>query len=83
MEMNVPIRARGKGKAAKVDHVVQDLEVRFNAGDKVFLAGENAFAEVREVYDEEWLERHENGYQKYVETYAFKPDRRGMHGTLP
>ena len=64
MEMNVPIRARGKGKAAKVDHVVQDLEVRFNAGDKVFLAGENAFAEVREVYDEEWLEKHENGYQK-------------------
>ena len=23
--MNVPIRARGKGKAAQVDHVVQDL----------------------------------------------------------
>ena len=71
---------KGKGKAAKVDHVVQDLEVRFNAGDKVFLAGENAFAEVREVYDEEWLEKHENGYQKYIETYPFKPDRRGMHG---
>jgi hypothetical protein len=27
--MNVPIRARGKGKAAQVDHVVQDLEVKF------------------------------------------------------
>src|SRR6056300_1462450 len=80
MEMNVPIRARGKGKAAKVYHVVQDLEVRFNAGDKVFLAGENAFAEVREVYDEEWLEKHENGFQKYIETYPFKADRRGMHG---
>ena len=80
MEMNVPIRERGKVKAAKVDHVVQDLEVRFNAGDKVVLAGENAFAEGREVYDEEWLEKHENGYQKYVETYPFKPDRRGMHG---
>ena len=37
MEMNVPIRARGKGKAAKVDHVVQDLEVRFNKNDKVKL----------------------------------------------
>ena len=35
--------------------------------DKVFLAGENAFAEVRSVH-EDWLE-HENGYQKYVETY--------------
>ena len=37
MEMNVPIRARGKNKAANVEHVVQDLEVRFNAGDKGFL----------------------------------------------
>ena len=32
------------------------------------------------MYDEEWLEKHENGYQKYIETYPFKPDRRGMHG---
>jgi len=38
MDMNVPIRARGKGKAAQVDHVVQDLEVKFVQGDKVFLA---------------------------------------------
>ena len=80
MEMNIPIRARGKGKAAKVDHVIQDLEVRFKEKDKVFFAPENCFAEVREVYDEEWLEKHENGFQKYIETYPFKPDRRGMHG---
>jgi len=79
MEMNVPIRARGKNKAANVEHVVQDLEVKFKEGDKVFLAEQNSFAQVREVYDEEWLEKHENGYQKYVETYQFKPDRRGMH----
>ena len=32
MEMNVPIRARGKGKAAQVDHVVQDLEVSLIKG---------------------------------------------------
>ena len=80
MEMNVPIRARGKGKAAKVDHVVQDLEVKFNKGDKVFLAQENVFAEIREVYDEEWLEQHENGFQKYYEIYPFKPGRNGMAG---
>jgi len=80
MDMNVPIRARGKGKAAQVDHVVQDLEVKFTKGDKVFLASENCFAVVREVYDEEWLELHENGFQKYIETYPFKPGRNGMAG---
>ena len=80
MDMNVPIRARGKGKAANVDHIVQDLEVKFTVGDKVFLAEENAFATVREVYDEDWLEAHENGFQKCVETYPFKPGRNGMAG---
>ena len=43
MEMNVPIRARGKNKAANVEHVVQDLEVKFKEGDKVFLAEQNSF----------------------------------------
>jgi hypothetical protein len=80
MEMNVPIRARGKGKAAKVDHVVQDLEVRFKEGDKVFYAPENCFATIREVYDEDWLEKHEEGFQKYIEIYPFKPGRNGMAG---
>ena len=80
IEMNVPIRARGKGKAANVEHVVQDLEVRFKKGDKVFLARENTFAVVREVYDEEWLEVHENGFQKYIEIYPFKPGANGMAG---
>ena len=80
MEMNVPIRARGKNKAANVEHVVQDLEVKFNIGDKVFLAEQNSFAQVREVYDENWLEKHENGFQKYIETYPFKPGRNGLAG---
>tara|TARA_S200002703_G_scaffold34171_1_gene29571 strand:+ start:3147 stop:3914 length:768 start_codon:yes stop_codon:yes gene_type:complete len=74
MEMNVPIRARGKGKAAKVDHVVQDLEVRFNKNDKVFYAPENCFATIREVYDEEYLEYLENGKQKWIELASFNPD---------
>lgn len=80
IEMNVPIRARGKGKSANVEHVVQDLEVIFKAGDKVFLAKENAFATVQEVYDEEWLETNEQGYQKYIETVPFKPGANGKAG---
>jgi hypothetical protein len=81
MEMNVPIRARGKGKAAKVDHVIQDLEVRFTKGDKVFLAQENCFADVREVYDEDYLEELENGRQKWVDLAPFNPDpKTGMCG---
>tara|TARA_S200002703_G_scaffold83179_2_gene71616 strand:- start:6595 stop:7368 length:774 start_codon:yes stop_codon:yes gene_type:complete len=80
LEMNVPIRARGKGKAAQVDHVVQDLEVKFNENDKVFLAEENCFAEVREVYDEDYIDRIENGKQKYIEIYPFKPGRNGKAG---
>jgi hypothetical protein len=80
LEMNVPIRARGKNKAAKVDHIIQDLEVKFKKGDKVFLGDENSFAQVREVYDEDWLEHHENGFQKYIEIYPFKPGRNGRAG---
>jgi len=80
IEMNVPIRARGKGKSANVEHVVQDLEVRFKVGDKVFLAKENTFAMVKEVYDEEWLDIHEQGHQKYVETVPFKPGANGRAG---
>ena len=81
IEMNVPLRARGKNKPANVEHVVQDLEVRFKKGDKVFLAKENCFAVVREVYDEEYLEQYEDGYQKYVDLIPFKPDpKTGMAG---
>ena len=28
MELNVPLRSRGKKKAAKVEHVVQDLDIK-------------------------------------------------------
>ena len=80
MEMNGPIRARGKNKEAQTDHILQDLEARFNKGDRVFLAEKNCFAEVREVYDEEWLELHENGFQKYIEIYPFNPGRNGKAG---
>ena len=81
IEMNVPLRARGKNKAANVEHVVQDLEARFKKGEKVFIAEENCFGEVREVYDEDYLDSMEDGYQKYVEIYPFKPNpKTGMAG---
>lgn len=80
MEVNTPIRGRGKNSEAKVDHIVQDLEVKFKAGDKVFLAKDNCFAIVHQVYDEDYIEYLENGRQKYTEIYPFKPNKFGLSG---
>jgi len=80
IEMNTPIRGRGKNSEAKVDHIVQDLEIKFKAGDKVFLARYNCFALIHQVYDEEYVEYLENGRQRYVDTYPFKPNKYGMSG---
>lgn len=81
IEMNVPIRGRGKNSEAKVDHIVQDLEVRFKRGDRVFVSKYNCFGVIDRVFDEEYLEYLENGRQRYVETYEFKADpKTGMHG---
>jgi hypothetical protein len=81
LEMKVPIRGRGKNSEAKTDHIVQDLEIRFKPRDRVFIAKYNAFGIVDRVFDEDYLEYLENGRQRYVETYEFKPDNKtGMHG---
>ena len=73
MENNVPIRARGKNKAAQVDHVVQDLDVIFKTGDRVFIPAKNCFAVIREVYDEEWINYYREPLRrKYVELHALK-----------
>jgi hypothetical protein len=80
LETNTPIRGRGKNSEAKVDHIVQDLEVKFKEGDKVFLAKYNCFAIVDKVYDEDYIDYLENGRQKYIETYRFKADKYGMSG---
>jgi len=88
IEMNVPLRGRGKKSAANVEHVVQDLDVRFKIGDKVFLPKTSQFAYVHEIFDEEWLEiyRHpirrryvelspmKNAKKKYGESYEGKED---------
>jgi hypothetical protein len=80
IETNTPIRGRGKNSEGKVDHIVQDLEVKLKPGDKVFIAKYNCFATVHKVYDEDYLEYLENGRQRYVETYRFKPNKHGMSG---
>lgn len=80
MEMNTPIRGRGKKSEAKVDHIVQNLEVKFKVGDKAFLAKQNCFVTINKVYDEEYLDYIESGRQRYIETYPFKPDKNGMSG---
>ena len=53
MELNVPLRGRGKKSEAKVDHIVQDLEVKFKVGDKVLIARNSQFAIVKEIFDED------------------------------
>lgn len=81
METNTPIRGRGKNSEAKVDHIVQDLESKFKAGDKVFFAKYNCFAQVHQVFDEDYIEYLESGRQRYIETYPFKPNpKTGMSG---
>lgn len=71
MEMNVPIRARAKNAAAKTEHIVQDLDVKFSVNDKVFYGPENAFAIITEVYDEEYAEQLRQGRQRWVELYPW------------
>ena len=73
IEMNIPLRGRGKKAAANVEHVVQDLDVRFKIGDKVFLPKTSQFAHVHEVFDEEWLELHRHPIKRrYIELHAMK-----------
>jgi len=78
IDTNTPIRARGKNKVATVDHIVQDLETKFAEGDKVFIAKNNCFAIVDKVFDEVYLDNLEDGRQRYIEIYPFKPNKDGV-----
>jgi hypothetical protein len=80
IQMNVPIRGRGKKSEAKVDHIKQDLEVKFNKNEKVFIAKYNCFGIIHTVYDEDYIEFLENGRQRYQELKPFKPDIYGLSG---
>ena len=77
IELNVPLRGRGKKSEAKVDHIVQDLEVKFKIGDKVLIARNSQFAIVKEIFDEEWVEEHRNpARRRYVELHPMKAARK-------
>ena len=68
LKNGVPIRSRKKKGQAQVAHIVQDLEIKFKIGDKVFIPKTSEFAIVKEVYDEDWIEYHSETYRsRYVE----------------
>lgn len=66
LELNVPLRGRGRKIAAKTEHVIQDLDKKFAIDDKVFYGEKNTMATVKEVFDEDYLEYLSNGYLKAV-----------------
>lgn len=72
MEMNVPIRARAKNAAAKTEHIVQDLDVKFKVNDRAFYGAENAFAIITQVYDEEYADYLRQGKQRWIELLPWK-----------
>ena len=77
IEKGIPIRARKKTGQATVDHVVQDLEVKFAKDDKVFVPRINSFAKVKTVYDEDWIDDHRQPRRrKYVELHGMKEARK-------
>ena len=73
----VPLRARKKRGAAKVDHIIQDLEMKFNIGDRVFVSNTSEFATIQDVFDEEWIQYHSETYRsRYVELSPLKEARK-------
>ena len=71
LELGVPIRSRKKSAPAQTDHVVQDLDIRFSKGDKVFHGPTNCFAVIEKTMDEDYIEYLQQGIQKYVELTPF------------
>ena len=77
IEKGIPIRARKKKGQATVDHVIQDLDVKFKKEERVFIPSINSFAKVKEVLDEDWVEYHSQPRRrKYVELHGLKEARK-------
>ena len=75
----IPLRARKKKGAAQVDHIVQDLEVKFNIGDRVFISNTSEFATIQDVFDEEWIQYYSESYRsRYVELFHLKEARKKL-----
>jgi len=66
IELNVPLRGRGKNSEAKTEHVQQDLDIKFKADDRVFVSSENCFGKILEVYDEEYIELLRNPIRRKI-----------------
>lgn len=80
IEKGIPIRARKKTGQANVDHVIQDLEVKFAKEDKVFIPKINSFAKVKTVYDEEWVDYYRQPMRRrYIELHAMESAKK-KHG---
>ena len=80
IEKGIPIRARKKKGQANVNHVIQDLDIKFTKNDKVFIPVINSFAKVKEVWDEDWVEEHRQPKRRrYVELHSLAEARK-KHG---
>jgi hypothetical protein len=82
IEGNIPLRGRGKKSAAKIAHVIEDLNIPFSIGDKVYIPGEdpdnfvdsnkakvqlvNVYGTIEKVYDEEYVEELSEGHSKTI-----------------
>lgn len=73
IENKIPLRGRGKRKEAKVDHVTQDLNIKFKIGDKVFCKDHSCTAEIIQIRDEDYVDYLKSGHQRMV--YLHNPSR--------
>ena len=75
----IPMRSRKKRGAGQVDHIVQDLEIKFNIGDRVFISNTSEFAIIQDVFDEEWIQYYSESYRsRYVELFPLKEARKKL-----
>lgn len=80
IEMNIPIRARSKTGEAKVDHVVQDLDIILKKNDRVFVPKKNVFGIIDKVFDEDWVDYYKQPTKRrYIELNAMEYSRK-LHG---
>lgn len=80
IDSNIPLRGRGNKTPAKVEHVTQNLDTKFNKEDKVFIPSKNTYGIVCEIYDEEYIDNLSDGYSKAITIRNTKNEPRlGVH----
>lgn len=73
IESNVPLRSRGKHKQAKVEHIVQDLDRKFQMNEKVFYAKRSCYGIIKEVLDEDYLDYLQDIRREHYVKYNIIP----------